>query len=113
VRKPPQKREPLPTDPWPHPDRGALHKVPVTPQPLEISEYSLTVGDGLYRVRRAVERDTQGGFVTIHDSCGKPVLVFSAAFPDEHVHQLIVGWRAGHKQGLERGRRQGRSENVS
>ena len=53
---------------------------------LEISEYSLKVGGELYRVRRAVDRDMQGGFVTIHDSCGKPVLVFSAAFPDEHVH---------------------------
>jgi hypothetical protein len=49
--------------------------------------------------------------VTIHDSsCGKPVLVFSAAFPNNHIHQLIVGWRAGYSQGRERGRLEGRTE---
>jgi hypothetical protein len=88
----------------------SLHKVPAEPEAMEISEYSLAVGDDLYRVRRAVEPDTQAGFVTIHDSCGKPVLVFSAAFPSEHIHRLIVGWRTGNRQGLERGRREGRTE---
>jgi hypothetical protein len=48
---------------------------------MEIGEYSLQVGDELYRVRRAVETDTRGGFVTIKDSCGTPVLVFSARYP--------------------------------
>jgi hypothetical protein len=54
----------------------------------------------------SVERDTKGGFVTIVDDAGKAVLVFSASYPDEHVHQLIVGWRAGYRRGLERGRRE-------
>jgi hypothetical protein len=76
-------------------------------EPLESSEYSLTVGDENYRVRRAVDRDTQRGFVTIVDEAGKALLVFSSSFPDEHVSQLIVGWRAGHKQGLDRGRLDG------
>lgn len=39
------------------------------PAPMEISEHSLQVGDELYRVRRAVEPDTNGGgFVMIYDS---------------------------------------------
>jgi hypothetical protein len=92
----------------------ALHKVPVAPDPMEISEYSLAVGDDLYRVRRAVERDTQAGFVTIKDATGKPVLVFSARFPDEHIGTLVVAWRTGHRQGLARGRREaGTLENVT
>jgi hypothetical protein len=93
-------------------DVVALHKMPVAQETMEISEYSLTVGDDLYRVRRAVERDTQGGFVTIHDSCGKPVLVFSASFPAAHIGQLIVAWRAGYGQGLGRGRREAIDGNV-
>jgi hypothetical protein len=69
--------------------------------------------DRLYRVRRAVDRDMQGGFVTIKDS-GDAVLVFSASFPDQHVHQLIVAWRTGERQGLDRGRREaGGLENVT
>jgi hypothetical protein len=83
------------------------------PEPMLVSTYSLLIGGEIYRVRRAVERDTKCGFVTIHDSCGKPVLVFSAAFPSEHIGQLIVAWRAGHGQGRERGRREGTPENVS
>jgi hypothetical protein len=80
---------------------------------LEISEYSLKVGGELYRVRRAVDRDMQGGFVTIKDS-GDAVLVFSASFPDQHVHQLIVAWRTSERQGLDRGRREaGGLENVT
>jgi hypothetical protein len=73
---------------------------------MEISEYSLSVGDELYRVRRAVEPDTKGGFVTIKDGAGVTVLVFSARFPDEHIHQLIVAWRTGRSHGLYRGRRE-------
>jgi hypothetical protein len=91
----------------------ALHKVPVAPEPMEISEYSLDVGDGVYRVRRAVERDTQAGIVMIYDATGKAVLVFSASYPAEHIHQLIVGWRAGYRHGRERGRREDSAENVS
>lgn len=78
-----------------------------------VSTYSLLIGGEIYRVRRAVERDTKCGFVTIHDSCGKPVLVFSASFPDAHIGQLIVAWRTGNRQGLERGRRESSPENVS
>lgn len=73
---------------------------------IEISEYSLSVGDELYSVRRAVEPDTKGGFVIIYDSAGQQVLVFSARFPDEHIHQLIVAWRTGRSHGLHRGRRE-------
>jgi hypothetical protein len=77
------------------------------PSPMEISEYSLSVGDELYRVRRAVELDANGGgFVIIYDSAGQQVLVFSARFPDEHIHQLIVAWRTGRSHGLHRGRRE-------
>ena len=73
----------------------------------EISEYTLTIGGDDYRVRRAADRETQGCFVTISDHAGKPVLVFSSTFPSDHIAQLIVAWRAGHKQGLARGRREG------
>jgi hypothetical protein len=76
------------------------------PEPMLVSTHSLLIGGEIYRVRRAVERDTKCGFVTIHDSCGKPVLVFSAAFPPEHVGTLVVAWRTGRSQGLERGRRE-------
>jgi hypothetical protein len=88
----------------------ALHKVPVAQETMEISEYDLNVGGDLYRVRRAVDRETKAGFVTIVDSAGKPVLVFSSRFPDEHVGTLVVAWRTGNRQGLERGRREGRTE---
>ena len=72
---------------------------------MEISEYFLQIGGESYRVRRAVESDTNGGgFVMIYESAGQPVLVFSARYPDEHVGQLIVAWRTGFRQGLERGR---------
>lgn len=74
---------------------------------LSISEWSLTVGDADYRVRRSVEAGTQRGFVIISDSDGVSVLVFSASFPDEHIAQLIVGWRAGFKQGRKLGRQEG------
>ena len=83
------------------------------PEPMLVSTYSLLIGGEIYRVRRAVERDTKCGFVTIHDSCGKPVLVFSASFPDAHIGQLIVAWRTGNRQGLERGRHESSPENVS
>jgi hypothetical protein len=79
------------------------------PEPLSICTYSLQISGELYRVRRAVDDDKRG-FVTIKDSNGKPVLVFSASFPDEQIGQLIVAWRAGYKQGLERARR---LENVT
>jgi hypothetical protein len=77
------------------------------PEPLSISEYPLTVGDEIYHVRSALDSETRRGFVTIHDNDGRAVLVFSSSFPDEHISQLIVAWRAGHKQGLDRGRAEG------
>jgi hypothetical protein len=73
------------------------------PEPLQVTEYSLTVGEESYRVRRAVDRDTQRGFVTIFDDAGAAILVLSASFPSEHIYQLIVGWRTGYRQGLVRG----------
>jgi hypothetical protein len=80
-----------------------LRKIRAKPSPMEISEFSLPVGDEVYTVRRAVERDTQAGFVTIYDSDCRAVLVFPSRYPDEHIAQLIVGWRAGYSRGLERG----------
>ena len=92
----------------------AIRKVPmVRATAMEISEYSLEVGDGLYRVRRAVERDTKAGFVTIHDAAGRSVLVFSASFPGEHIRQLMVAWRAGYGHGRERGRSEVSTEAVT
>jgi hypothetical protein len=92
----------------------AIRKVPtVRATAMEISGYSLDVGGGHYRVRRAVERGTQVGFVTIHDATGRPVLVFSASFPAAHIGQLIVAWRTGNRQGLERGPREGRTESAT
>ena len=80
---------------------------------LSVSTYSLPFGDEIYSVRRAVDRDTQNGFVTISDGAGRAILVFSARYPDQLIHQLIVGWRAGYTRGLERGRRERSQENVS
>jgi hypothetical protein len=74
---------------------------------LAISEHTLTVAGDIYAVRRAVDADTQRGFVTICDESGAMILVFSATFPTEHIATLIIAWRAGHSQGLERGRRAG------
>ncbi len=76
---------------------------------LEITEYTLTIGGDDYRVRRAADKETQGGFVTISDAEGNAVLVFSASFPSDHIALLIVAWRAGHARGLARGR----SESIS
>ena len=83
------------------------------PDTLEISETSMTVGDELYRVRRAVDRDTKRGFVTIIDDAGTAIIVLSSSFPHAHIHQLIVGWRTGYGIGLDRGRRELRMESVS
>jgi hypothetical protein len=77
------------------------------PPPLEITKYSLNVGGEIYGVRRAVDADTQRGFVTICDEGGAMILVFSSTFPNEHIATLIIAWRAGHSRGLERGRRAG------
>jgi hypothetical protein len=76
-----------------------------------ISQHSLPFGDEVYNVRRAVDRETKRGFVTISDGAGRAVLVFSARYPN--IQQLIVGWRAGYTRGLERGRREVSQENVS
>src|ERR1700676_1593117 len=44
---------------------------------MEISEYFLQIGGESYRVRRAVESDTNGGgFVVYYDRAGQPVVVF-------------------------------------
>jgi ribose 1,5-bisphosphokinase PhnN len=82
-------------------------------EPLLISEFSVPFGDEVYTVRRAVDRETKRGFVTIYDSDRRAVLVFSSRYPDELIHQLIVGWRAGYTRGLERGRRERSQEHVS
>lgn len=82
-------------------------------EPLEISVTSLTVGDELYRARRAVDRDTKRGFVTIIDDTGTAIMVLSSSFPEQHISQLIVGWRTGYRIGLERGRREPHLESVS
>lgn len=79
------------------------------PDALEISEHVLTVGGDDYRVRRAADRETQRGFVTISDAEGKVVLIFTATFPSDHIALLIVAWRAGHTRGLACGR----SESIS
>ena len=84
-----------------------LRPAAAKPDPLTISEYSLTVGDEIYHVRSALDSDTRRGFVTIHDNDGRAVLVFTSSFPEEHISQLIAGWRAGHRQGLDRGRAEG------
>ena len=84
-----------------------LRPAAAKPSPLSISEYSLTVGDEIYHVRSALDSETHRGFVTIHDNDGRAVLVFTSSFPAEHISQLIVAWRAGHRLGLDRGRAQG------
>ncbi|MGM4916239.1 hypothetical protein [Tardiphaga sp. 813_E8_N1_3] len=75
--------------------------------PLTVSEHTLTVAGDTYTVRRAVDADTQRGFVTICTEGGAMILVFSATYPREHIATLIIAWRAGHARGLERGRRDG------
>lgn len=67
---------------------------------VEITESTLTVVDS-YRVKRVSDRSTGRGFGMIYDATGKAILVFSAKFPVEHITQLIVAWRTGHRLGLE------------
>jgi hypothetical protein len=74
------------------------------PEPLEIREYRFQFNGDVYNVRRATDRDTGGGILTISDEDSRPVLVRGASIPGEFVPDLIHAWSAGRTKGRFEGR---------
>jgi hypothetical protein len=74
------------------------------PEPLDIREYKIQINEDVYGVRRAVDRETKAGLLTITDDEGRAVLVRGAQIPDEFVADLIEAWRVGRNRGRFEGR---------
>jgi hypothetical protein len=74
------------------------------PEPLDIREYKIQINEDVYGVRRAVDRETKAGLLTITDDEGRAVLVRGAQIPDEFVADLIEAWRVGRNRGRVEGR---------